>query len=92
MTAMEHINYRHAFDSGFTNVSRFAEETSVRDIKGFVDQAMRYGDVTPQGLTGFKIEYNLGSAIGTNQAGGAATGLRIFIRDGNIQTAFPISF
>jgi RHS repeat-associated protein len=92
MTAIEHINYRHAFDSGFTGVSRFAEETSAKDIRGFVDQATRYGDVTPQGANGFKIEYNSGQTIGTGQAGEAASGVRVFIRDGQVQTAFPIAF
>ena len=92
MSAIEHIMYRHAFNSGFRDVSRFVKGTSVRDIRGFVDDALRYGKVTPQGATGFQIEYNLGRVIGTNESGGAATGIRVFIRDGNIQTAFPISF
>ena len=91
MTAIEHINYRHAFDSGFSNVSRFSEDTSASDIQSYVDQASRYGNVTPQGLNGFKLEYNLGDAIGTNQAGGAANGIRVFIRNGQVQTAFPIT-
>lgn len=42
MTAIEHINYRHAFESGASNVSRFAEGTSAREIKSLVDQASRY--------------------------------------------------
>ena len=33
MSAIEHINYRHAFNSGFENVGRFAEGTSVRQIQ-----------------------------------------------------------
>jgi hypothetical protein len=91
MTAIEHINYRHAFDSGFSDVSRFAEGTSARDIQGFVDQATRYGNLTPQGADGFKMEYNLGQTIGTGQAGEAASGIRVFIRNGQVQTAFPIA-
>jgi hypothetical protein len=91
MTAIEHINYRHAFESGFSNVSRFAEGTTARDIQSFVDQASRYGNVTAQGANGFKLEYNLGQSIGTSQAGAEASGIRIFIRDGQVQTAFPIT-
>ncbi len=92
MTAIEHINYRHAFESGFPDVSRFAKGTSMQDIQGVVDQASRYGNVTPQGATGFKIEYNLGRNIGPGQAGEAASGVRVLIRNGQVQTVFPIAF
>jgi RHS repeat-associated protein len=88
MTAIEHINYRHAFDSGFSDVSHFAEGTSAQDIKGFVDQAARYGDVTPQGGNGFKIDYDLGQTVGTDQAGEASSRLRVYIRGGQVQTVF----
>jgi len=87
MYAIEHIMYRHASNSGFANVSRFAEGTGAWQIKGFVDDALRYGAQTGTGT----FEYNLGRAIGTNQGGGVATGIRVHIRDGNIQTAFPIT-
>jgi hypothetical protein len=43
MAAIEHINYRHAFNSGFEDVSRLAEGTSARQIQGYVDDALRYG-------------------------------------------------
>ena len=87
MYAIEHIMYRHASNSGFANVSRFAEGTGARQIQGFVDDALRYGKQTGTGT----FEYNIGRAIGTNQGGGAANGIRVHIRDGNIQTAFPIT-
>jgi filamentous hemagglutinin len=90
MSAIEHINYRHAFNSGFKDVSRFAQGTSVRQIQGYVDDALRYGKVTPNGANGFQIEHNFGRVIGTDQGGNAASGIRVFVRDGNIQTAFPI--
>jgi hypothetical protein len=92
MSAIEHINYRHAFNSGFSNVSRYAEGTSVQEIRSFADEALRYGTISPNGQNGFLVEYNLGKLIGLNQQGGPATGVRMFIRDGSIQTIFPISF
>jgi len=52
-----------------------------------LDDALRYGKQTGTGT----FEYNFGRAIGTNQGGGAANGIRVHIRDGNIQTAFPIT-
>jgi hypothetical protein len=39
MTGIEHIMYRHGFNSGFSNVSRFAQGTRVRDISNYVDAA-----------------------------------------------------
>ncbi|HKR22040.1 MAG TPA: hypothetical protein VJS17_05555, partial [Pyrinomonadaceae bacterium] len=90
MSTIEHINYRHAFESGFSNVGRFAENTSVRQIRGYVDDALRYGKVTPNGTNGYMIEHSFGPRIiGTNQAGGNANNIRIYVRDGIIQTAFP---
>jgi filamentous hemagglutinin len=89
MTGIEHIMYRHGASSGFANVSRFAEGTNARSIVGYVDQALRSGTITQTGANGFIIEANLGRTIGTNIAGDAASSIRVFVRDGTIQTAFP---
>ncbi len=82
MVAIEHIMYRHGSNSGFSNVSRFAEGTGARNIHGMVDDALRYGKVTRGSGSAYTIEHSLGRAIGTNQGGGAATGIRIHVRDG----------
>ncbi|WP_130345884.1 RHS repeat-associated core domain-containing protein [Herbihabitans rhizosphaerae] len=87
MSTIEHINYRHAHNSGFSNVSRFAEGTSVRDIKGYVDDALARGTVSADGGT---IEYNIGRVIGTDQGGAPVTGIRVYVGDGIIKTAFPV--
>jgi hypothetical protein len=55
MFAIEHIMYRHAANSGFANVSRFAEGAGARQIRGMVDDALRYGKQTGTGT----FEYNL---------------------------------
>ncbi|MBW1650879.1 MAG: hypothetical protein JRJ44_09465, partial [Deltaproteobacteria bacterium] len=91
MSAIEHINYRHSFNSEFQNVSKFSKGTSVKYIKSYVDEALSKGAVTSSGNNGFKIEYDFGRNIGTTQSGNPATAIRIFVRDGNIQTAFPVS-
>jgi len=88
MTGMEHILYCHSVGSGFANVSRYAQGTTARSIVGYVDDALRYGTVTPNGA-GYMVEHNLGRVIGTNIAGDAASSIRVFVRDGVIQTAFP---
>ena len=89
MQSIEHIMYRHSAQSGFANVSRFASGTTAQQIKGLVDQALRYGTVRQTGPTAFTIEHTFFNSIGTNISGGAANSLRIFVRDGIIQTAFP---
>jgi hypothetical protein len=89
MTGMEHIMYRHSAGSGFANVSRFAEGTTARNIMDYVDDALRYGTVTPTRPGAFTVEHSLGRTIGTNIDGDAARSMRVFVRDGVIQTAFP---
>jgi hypothetical protein len=90
MSTIEHINYRHAWNSGFENVSRFAEGTSVRQIQGLVDDALRYGNVTTSGNT-TSIVWNTGANIGVNTAGTSVSGIQVYVRDGIIQTAFPVA-
>jgi hypothetical protein len=91
MTGIEHINYRHAYNSGFSNVSRYAQGTSAGDIASMVDDALRYGKVTPNGANGYAIVRDFGRTVGTDQAGNAVTGIKVYVRDGIIQTAFPVS-
>ncbi|WP_343228934.1 pre-toxin TG domain-containing protein [Pseudomonas fluorescens] len=89
MTGIEHVFYRHGADSGFVGVSKFAEGTSLRDVSSYVDRALRYGKVTPNGPGGFIVEYDLGRVIGTNEMGVATTNIKINVRNGIINTAFP---
>jgi hypothetical protein len=70
-------------------VSRFAEGTTARNVMGYVDEALRYGTVTQTGPGAFTVEHALGRTIGTNIAGEAASSIRVFVRDGIIETAFP---
>jgi len=41
------------------------------------------------GQSAFTVEYNVGRTVGTNVAGEAAISIRVFGRDGIMQTAFP---
>lgn len=74
MTTIEHIDYRHAWDSGFSNVSRFAERTSARQIRDLVDEALRYGTVSENGTS---VLWDADRALGVDAAGNAATGLQV---------------
>ena len=56
---------------------------------GYVDDALRYGTVTETRAGSYTVEYALGRTIGTNLAGEAATSIRVFVRNGIIQTAPP---
>ncbi|RYF01441.1 MAG: hypothetical protein EOO32_03960 [Comamonadaceae bacterium] len=89
MSGIEHVMYRHGPRSGFSSVSRFAEGTRMRDISGFVDSALRSGAVMSTGRGAYTVEYNLGRTIGTDVAGNATSNIRVHVRDGVIQTAFP---
>ena len=66
-----------------------AEGTTARNIMDYVDDALRYGTVTPTRPGAFTVEHSLGRTIGTNIDGDAARSMRVFVRDGVIQTAFP---
>jgi hypothetical protein len=88
MTAIEHINYRHAFNSGFDDVSRFAQGVGPRQIQGYVDEALRYGNVTQGGAS---IRHNLGRVSGYDRAGNPVSGIQVWVRDGYIRTAYPVA-
>lgn len=90
MNGLEHIMYRHSANSGFSDVSRYAPGTTGRAIVGYVDEALRYGTVSPSGTTGHFIEHNLGRVIGTDIRGNPTSSIRVIVRDGIIQTAFPL--
>ena len=84
MSAIEHINFRHAFNTGFKNVSKFSQNTSAKVIKSYVDEAVKYGNKINGGY-----EYNFGKVIGFDKNGNSATSIRVFIQDGWVRTAFP---
>lgn len=80
--ALEDVN------SGFDDVSRFAQGTSARQIQRYVDDALRYGNVSQGGAS---IRYDVGRVIGYDQAGNAVSGIQVWVRDGYIRTAYPVA-
>lgn len=89
MTGIEHVFYRHGPDSGFSNTSKFAAGTSLKDVSNYVDSALRYGKVSPNGPGGYVVEYNVGKIIGVDVSGKPTSTLKVNVRDGIINTAFP---
>lgn len=89
MTGIEHVFYRHGPGSGFANVSKFSKGTSVNDVSTFVDNALRYGKITPNGPGGHVIEYDAGKVIGVSISGIPTSKIKVNVRNGVIQTAFP---
>ena len=51
--------------------------------------SLRYGRVTPNDPGGHVIEYNAGKVIGTKISGAPTSAIKINVRGGVIQTAFP---
>ena len=90
MSGVEHVFYRHGPDSGFSNVSKFSRGTSLKDVASYVDSALRYGKISPNGPGGYVIEYNVGKVIGTTAAGIPTSTIKVNVRGGVIQTAFPL--
>lgn len=86
MSSIEHIMYRHSYNSGFSNVRRFSKGTTAKMIKGYVDDALKYGNQIDGGF-----EYNIGRAIGTGMNGQPASTIRVFIEEGWVRTAFPVN-
>ena len=89
MTGVEHVFYRHGPNTGFPNVSKFAEGTNLKDVSNYVDTALRYGKVTPNGPGGYAVKYDLGKVIGTDQYGNAVKSIHVNVRDGIIHTVYP---
>ena len=89
MSSIEHIMYRHAFKSGWSGVSRFAQGTSVRDVKNLVSAALRNGTIS-QKKSGFDVVYNAGRTIGTDTNGIGTTFLKVHVNgQGIIRSAYP---
>ncbi|MEO0898676.1 MAG: DUF6531 domain-containing protein [Bacteroidota bacterium] len=86
MTAMDHILYRHSYNTNFTRVSKFSEGTTQKMIKEYVYQAAKYGKEIPGGF-----EYNVGKVIGTGKYGQEASKISVFIRNGWVKTAYPVN-
>ncbi len=89
MSGIEHVFYRHGPDSGFSGVGKFSQGTSVKDVSSYVDNALRYGKVTPNGADGHIVEYNTGKIIGSDISGAPTSVIKINVRKGIINTAFP---
>jgi len=88
---LTHIMQRHRFSSPAENVGRFARGTSARDVKSLVGEATAGG--TPWRVEGNSrvLDVNLGRVVGTDQAGNAATGIRVVTNaEGMVITSYPI--
>ena len=90
MAPIEHIIYRHGPNSGFKNVGKFADGTSLKQIRSMVDEAATYGKTTFQTNGRGGIVHDFGRQIGTHMDGSAASKLQIYFNEaGEIMTAFP---
>ena len=81
--------HRHGSNTGFSDFSRFAECNRIGNISRYLDSALRSGSVTDTGRGACTVEYNLVRTIGSDSVGNAASSIRVHVRGGIIQTAFP---
>lgn len=62
----------------------------MRDVSQYVDSAIRAGKIKPNGPGGYEIDYNVGRVIGVTKDGVPTSVIRVWVRDGLINTAFPL--
>lgn len=87
MTRIEHIMSKHSYNS--TKVaSKFSKGTKIKNIKKYVDEALRYGQ---RGKNGTSIFYDTGKIIGKDVNGMPTSIIAVGIKNQTINTAFPIS-
>lgn len=92
MTALEHIMYRHGPSSGFSNVGRFSQGTTARQIVDMVEEAAERGRWVFNKQGRATIVHDFGRIIGTHQNGSPATRLKVHLNEaGEVQTAFPVN-
>ncbi len=69
---------RHAFEAAAEGVSKFAAGTGEREIESMVQAALETTGIQGQrNVTIYTLDF--GKAIGTNQAGGSATSIKVFV-------------
>jgi RHS repeat-associated protein len=84
MTVAEHIFYRHGPNSG-AGVSKFAQGTSLRGLRGLVNEAVAKGTRSGNGII-----YDFGRVIGTDLQGKPSTILQVWLNiAGEVRTAYP---
>ena len=86
-TPVDHIKEGHWPDANTPGKSHFHEGITEEQLKDYVGEALRKGDVDP-GDPG-KVTYDLGRTIGTDTQGNPVTKITVYVRDGVVNTAFP---
>src|SRR5215831_7916298 len=87
MTVAEHIFWRHGPSSTgwFKPTSRFAEGTSLRNVRELVNEAAAKGTRIGNGIT-----YDFGRTIGYDLQGNPTTRLQVYLNQaGEVRTAYP---
>ena len=86
-TPIEHIKEGHWPDANTPGKSHFHEGITEQQLKDYVDEALRKGDIDPTDPG--KITYDLDKPIGTDPQGNPVTTITVYVRDGVVNTAFP---
>jgi RHS repeat-associated protein len=89
---LEHILYRHWWSSGFSNVSKFSSDITLRDLRSLINQSSGpISQWTQQGGSFMKI-INTGRIIGVDQSGNLTPFLKIVtIGISKVLTAYPVA-
>ena len=89
ITAIQHVMQSHGWNTVLSNKGRFALGTTEAMVKDYVSEALRLGNGVMDSSGLLRISHDLGSQIGVNQQGQAASSIMVLIRNMEIHTAFP---
>jgi hypothetical protein len=92
MTTVEHIMYRHAWENSWSQpVSRFLRGTTAREIVEYVEQALSKGQWIAEGAGRYRVRFRFGRPIGVDIYGNLTDAIEVWVREGIIRTAYPVT-
>ena len=91
MITMEHIMHRHAWETSWQGTSRFLRGTTAREIVEYVEQALSKGQWIAEGAGRYRVRFRFGRPIGVDIRGNLTDAIEVWVREGIIRTAYPVT-
>jgi len=91
MTTVEHITYRHAWETSWQGTSRFLRGTTAREIVEYAEQALSKGQWIAEGAGRYRVRFRLGRPIGVDIRGNLTDAIEVWVREGIIRTAYTVT-
>ncbi len=91
MTTVEHIMYRHAWETSWQGTSQFLRGKTAREIVEYVEQALSKGQWIAEGAGRYRVRFRFGRPIGVDIRGNLTDAIEVWVREGIIRTAYPVT-